>query len=52
MFMRLIHSGTRWSERTHVDSARDLESAGFQVMEVVKKADVFRFYARKPAAHS
>jgi SAM-dependent methyltransferase len=48
LFMRLIHIG---DTLVPVDPDRfgaRLESAGFQVMELVKKADVFQFQARKP----
>lgn len=49
LFMRLIHIG---DTLVPVDPDRfgaRLESAGFQVLEIKKKADVFRFHARKPA---
>ena len=49
LFMRLIHIG---DTLVPVDPDRfgaRLESAGFQVLEIEKKADVFRFHARKPA---
>lgn len=52
VLMRLIHIG---DTLVPVDPDRfgtRLESAGFQVLEIEKKADVFRFHARKPAARS
>ena len=50
MFMRLIHIGD-----TLVPVAPDtfgvrLEAAGFQVLDVEKNCDAFRFRARRPAA--
>jgi SAM-dependent methyltransferase len=48
--MRLIHIG---DTLVPIDPDRfgvRLESAGFQVMEIEKNADAFRFHARKPAA--
>jgi SAM-dependent methyltransferase len=50
VFMRLIHIG---DTLVPVDPDRfgtRLESAGFHVVEIEKKDDVFRFHARKPAA--
>jgi SAM-dependent methyltransferase len=52
MFMRLIHIGDTLVPVDPDRFSMRLERAGFQVMEIEKKADVFRFYARKPAAHS
>ena len=52
MFMRLIHIGDTLVPVDPDRFSARLESAGFQVMEIQKKADVFRFHARKPAAHS
>lgn len=50
LLMRLIHIG---DTLVPVDPDRfglRLESAGFQVLEIEKRADVFRFHARKPMA--
>jgi ubiquinone/menaquinone biosynthesis C-methylase UbiE len=50
LFMRLIHIG---DTLVPVDPDRfgvRLETAGFQVLEIEKKGDAFRFRARKPAA--
>ncbi len=52
MFMRLIHIGDTLVPVNPDRFGRRLESAGFQVVEIEKKADVFRFHARKPAARS
>jgi ubiquinone/menaquinone biosynthesis C-methylase UbiE len=49
LFMRLIHIA---DTLVPVDPDRfglRLEVAGFQVVEIEKKADAFRFHARKPA---
>jgi SAM-dependent methyltransferase len=49
LLMRLLHIG---DTLVPVDPDRfgtRLESAGFQVLEIEKKANVFRFHARKPA---
>ena len=48
--MRLVHIG---DTLVPIDPDRfgvRLESAGFQVLEIEKKADAFRFHARKPVA--
>jgi len=50
LFMRMIHIG---DTLVPVDPDRfgvRLESAGFRVMEIEKRADVFRFHAQKPVA--
>jgi len=52
LFMRLIHIG---DTLVPVDPDRfgmRLEAAGFEVLELEKNADAFRFHARRPAAHS
>jgi hypothetical protein len=47
--MRLIHVGdTLVLVDPDMIGAR-LEAAGFEVLEVEKKSDVFRFHARRPA---
>lgn len=48
LFMRLIHIGdTLVPVNPHTFGAR-LESAGFQVLEVEKNVEAFRFHARRP----
>jgi SAM-dependent methyltransferase len=49
LFMRLIHIG---NTLVPVDPDRfgvRLEKAGFEVLEIEKKPDAFRFRARRPA---
>lgn len=47
LFMRLIHIGDTLVPVNPDRFGARLESAGFQVLEIEKKADVFRFHARK-----
>ena len=50
LFMRLIHIGdTLVPVEPNTFGAR-LEAAGFQVLEIAKNSDAFRFRARRPAA--
>ncbi len=50
LFMRLIHIGDTLVPVDPDQFGERLESAGFQVLEIEKKAGAFRFHARKPAA--
>jgi SAM-dependent methyltransferase len=50
LFMRLIHVGDTLVPVDPDTFGVRLEGAGFDVLEVEKNSDAFRFYARKPAA--
>ena len=50
MFMRLIHIGDTLVPIDPDGFGKRLEAAGFNVLEIEKSADAFRFHARKPAA--
>jgi SAM-dependent methyltransferase len=52
MFMRLIHIGDTLVPVDPDRFSARLERAGFQVMGIEKKADVFRFHALKPPPRS
>ncbi len=49
LFMRLIHIGDTLVPINPDKFGVRLETAGFEVMEIEKRAGVFRFQARKPA---
>ncbi len=48
LFMRLIHIGDTLVPVDPDGFGVRLEKAGFQVVKIEKKADAFRFHARKP----
>lgn len=50
LLMRLIHIGDTLVPVNPDRFGARLENAGFEVLEIEKKADVFRFHARKPTA--
>jgi ubiquinone/menaquinone biosynthesis C-methylase UbiE len=52
LFMWLIHIGDTLVPVDPDTFGVRLEAAGFQVIEVEKSSDAFRFHARKPAARS
>jgi ubiquinone/menaquinone biosynthesis C-methylase UbiE len=49
LFMRLIHLGDTLVPVDPDAFAVRLEAAGFEVLEMEKKRDAFRFFARRPA---
>lgn len=49
LFMRLIHIGDTLVPINPDKFGMRLEAAGFEVLEIEKRAGVFRFQARKPA---
>jgi SAM-dependent methyltransferase len=50
LFMRLIHIGDTLVPVDPDTFGLRLEAAGFEVLELEKSSDAFRFYARRPAA--
>ncbi len=50
LFMRLIHMGDTFVPVDPDGFGSRLQSAGFEVVEIERKASAFRFHARKPAA--
>jgi ubiquinone/menaquinone biosynthesis C-methylase UbiE len=52
LFMRLIHIGDTLVPVNPETFGLRLEAAGFEVLEIETRRDAFRFYARRPAAHS
>jgi len=52
LYMRLIHIGDTLVPIDPDRFGARLEGAGFEVIEIEKKTDVFRFHARKPDARS
>jgi len=52
LFMRLIHIGDTLVPVNPDTFGRRLEAAGFEVLELERNSDAFRFYARRPAAHA
>ena len=51
LFMRLIHIGDTLVPINPDTVGARLEAAGFDVLEVAKNSQAFRFQARKPSAH-
>jgi SAM-dependent methyltransferase len=49
LFMRLIHIGDTFVPVDPDTFGARLEAAGFQVLEVEKNSEAFRFHARRPA---
>jgi ubiquinone/menaquinone biosynthesis C-methylase UbiE len=49
LFMRLIHIGDTFVPIDPDTFGVRLEAAGFEVLEVEKNSDAFRFHARRPA---
>ena len=52
LFMRVIHIGDTLLPIDPYRFGARLESAGFEVIEIEKKTDVFRFHARRPETRS
>jgi SAM-dependent methyltransferase len=52
LLMRLIHIGDTLVPVDPDKFGARLEAAGFQVLELEKNSDAFRFHARKPSARS
>jgi len=52
LLMRLIHTGDTLVPVDRITFGVRLEAAGFEVLELEKNSDSFRFHARRPTARS